>query len=155
MGKPAIVAPPATADDVFGVPAERWFDVLSALSLPAWILLAVAPKWRATQELSLLPVYTYGLAYTLLLGTYVANSEVSLDAFGSLGGIAAVFENKIALLAGWVHYLAFDLLAGRAITRDAIQHQVPHLLLLPCLFLTLMAGPFGWLLYQVVRRVYG
>jgi Domain of unknown function (DUF4281) len=58
------------------------------------------------------------------------------------------------LLAGWVHYLCFDLLVGCWEVRDAHGRGVPHLLVMPCLFLTFMFGPAGWLLYQGVRSAY-
>ena len=55
------------------------------------------------------------------------------------------------LLAGWIHYLAFDLLIGSWEVRDARELGIPHLFVVPCLFLTFMFGPAGWLLYRGVR----
>jgi hypothetical protein len=55
------------------------------------------------------------------------------------------------LLAGWIHYLAFDLFVGSWEARDARQRGVPHLALVPCLALTFLFGPAGWLLYGAVR----
>ena len=37
--------------------------------------------------------------------------------FSSLAGVGALFRQPAALLAGWLHYLAFDLLVGVAIVR--------------------------------------
>jgi hypothetical protein len=48
------------------------------------------------------------------------------------------------------HYLAFDVLIGEA--RDARERQVPHFVAHSCLFLTLLLGPAGWLLYLGVRQ---
>ena len=56
-----------------------------------------------------------------------------------------------ALLAGWVHYLAFDLFVGSWEAADAPTARVPHWLLLPCLAFTFVAGPFGLLLYLLVK----
>ena len=59
------------------------------------------------------------------------------------------------LLAGWVHYLAFDLFIGAWETRDAMARRVPRLLLAPCLVMTFMLGPIGLLCYHIVRaRMY-
>ena len=55
------------------------------------------------------------------------------------------------LLAGWTHYLVFDMLVGSWEVRDAREHGIPHLLVVPCLFVTFMFGPAGWLLYRGVR----
>jgi hypothetical protein len=55
------------------------------------------------------------------------------------------------VVAGWIHYLIFDLFVGAWEARDARRRGVPHLLLVPCLLFTLMIGPVGLLLYVVVR----
>lgn len=144
---------PSTIDDFLGIPASDLFVVLNSLSLPAWLLLVILPKWRTTQSLTLVPIFVFAVAYPLLMWSFVSREGLDLSAFASLDGIARVFRNDVVLLAGWLHYLAFDLLAGRAMVQDSIAHQVPHLLVVPCLFLTLMAGPVGWLLYQGVKLV--
>ena len=55
---------------------------------------------------------------------------------------------------GWIHYLAFDLFVGAWEVRDAQARGIHHLLVIPCLFLTLMAGPGGLLLYWAIRIVH-
>jgi hypothetical protein len=75
--------------------------------------------------------------------------------FESLEPVARLFANRWLLLAGWVHYLAFDLFVGSWEVRDARSHNIPHWLVLPCLFLTFLFGPAGWLLYMAVRAVRG
>lgn len=71
--------------------------------------------------------------------------------FGSLREVALLFEHDWMLLAGWVHYLAFDLFVGSWQVRDARRLGIPHAAVLPCLVLTLFLGPVGWLLYLGVR----
>ena len=39
--------------------------------------------------------------------------------------------------------------------QDAAASQVPHLLVIPCLFLTLMLGPAGLLSYFLLRTLIG
>ncbi|KAG8466601.1 hypothetical protein KFE25_007980 [Diacronema lutheri] len=146
-------AEPKTLDDFLGIPAGNLFAVLNNIALPAWVLLAVLPKWRTTLSLTLVPVYVYAVSYIALMLHFLAKEGLDLGAFASLDGIATAFKNDVLLLAGWLHYLAFDLLVGREIVRDAASRNVPHVLVVPCLFLTLMAGPIGWLLYQGVRRI--
>jgi hypothetical protein len=55
------------------------------------------------------------------------------------------------LLAAWIHYLAFDFLVGRVVLADAQRRGLPHLLVAPCLVLTFMLGPVGYLAYAAVR----
>jgi threonine/homoserine/homoserine lactone efflux protein len=89
----------------------------------------------------------------IYIGIVVSTFGSGEGSFSSLGGVATLFSNPWLLLAGWLHYLAFDLLIGTWEARDARERQLPHLLLVPCLFLTLMFGPLGWLTYMGVRTL--
>jgi hypothetical protein len=133
---------------------ELLFLLANLSVMPAWLLLAVAPRWEWTRRLvhSLLYPALLGAAYTsgFLLAGFDAGSEDSAG-MGSLAAISRAFANPRTLLVGWVHYLVFDLFVGAWEARDAQRHGVPHLLLVPCLFLTLMAGPMGLLLYLAIR----
>jgi hypothetical protein len=73
--------------------------------------------------------------------------------FGSLAEVRQLFADPYLLLAGWVHYLAFDLFVGSWQARDAQRLGIPHLLLIPCLVLTFLFGPTGLLAYCVLRAV--
>jgi hypothetical protein len=66
-----------------------------------------------------------------------------------------LFANRWLLLAGWVHYLVFDLLVGRWEVLDARDRQISHAVVIPCLLLTFMFGPAGWLLYVGIRSAFG
>ena len=63
-----------------------------------------------------------------------------------------LFGDEALLLAGWVHYLAFDLFVGSWEVRDAQRLGIPHLLVVPCLVLTFLFGPVGLLLYLGLSR---
>jgi hypothetical protein len=69
--------------------------------------------------------------------------------------VSRLFANRHLLLAGWVHYLAFDLFVGAGEVRDARRHALSHLLVVPCLALTFLLGPAGLLLYYAVRSTAG
>ncbi len=71
--------------------------------------------------------------------------------FGSLEEVALFFEDPYLLVAGWVHYLAFDLFIGAWEVRDARRLGLHHLIIIPCLLLTFLAGPTGLLLYFILR----
>ena len=83
----------------------------------------------------------------------------SLDVtdFMSLEGVVTMFQNPNVVFVGWVHYIVFDLLVGRYISMDAVSRGASHLFyatfIVPCLFLTLMTGPVGFLLYAIVRPI--
>ena len=134
--------------------AEQIFSIANLLSVLCWILLAALPNRRWVTE-----VVTGKAAPALFAAAYVAiviavfpRAEGS---FSTLAGVAELFVNRWLLLAGWLHYLAFDLLIGTWEARDSVERGVPRWLLVPCLFLTLMFGPAGWLTYMVARVRYG
>ena len=71
--------------------------------------------------------------------------------FGTLSDVALLFSNRWVLLAGWIHYLCFDLFIGSWQVRDSRAHGISHWLVIPCLFFTFMFGPVGLLLYFALR----
>jgi hypothetical protein len=71
--------------------------------------------------------------YTYLILTNT-NSEGN---FSSLSGVYLFFQNPALLLAGWVHYLCFDQLIGAWILKDSQEQHIKHLIVVPCLMLTL------------------
>lgn len=126
------------------------FRVLNLAVLPAWALLVVAPRWRGTQAA------VHALWIPALLGVVYGALLLSAEtpegaSFGSLEGVGLFFQDPHALLAGWVHYLVFDLFVGAWEARDAARRGVPALQVAPCLVLTLMLGPLGLLAYLGLR----
>jgi hypothetical protein len=129
--------------------AEQLFSISNAVAIVGWLLLAVLPGRRWVTDAvtgKALPI-VFALLYVGIVVTTFAGAEGS---FSTLTGVATLFTNPWLLLAGWLHYLAFDLLIGTWEARDARERGVPHLVLVPCLFLTLMFGPAGWLAYITV-----
>ena len=131
------------------MPFETLFSVAGNLALAGWLVLALAP-YRSD-----LPRFTavgIALAIAMLYAALVGALWMSSDGgFGSLGEVARLFEHPGLLLAGWVHYLAFDLLVGLWEREQARRIGMSRWLLLPCLLLTLLFGPFGWLLFVALR----
>jgi len=80
-----------------------------------------------------------GLASTyavLLVAALATGPEGGFD----YEGIRAALQWPVGFLAGWTHYLAFDLFVGAWIVRESRRIGVgPRIFL----FFTLMAGPIG------------
>ena len=132
--------------------AETVFAIANNGVIPFWLLLVIAPGWKGTQLL------VHGFAIPMLLA--VLYLYLAVTSFGggegdffSLAGVAAMFEDPNALLAGWVHYLIFDLFVGAWIVRDSHRRRINHFLAVPCVFFSLMLGPVGLLMYYVLRGV--
>ena len=131
---------------------DRLFDVANLIALLGWIALAFAPLARARLVLAARVIgVTLALAYAGLLITSLAGGGTEGGSFTSLEGVTALFARPEAVLVGWVHYLAFDLWVGAWAVEDAGKRGVPHGAMLPVLFLTLMAGPIGLLVYLAAR----
>jgi hypothetical protein len=90
------------------------------------------------------------VAYVVLIVRYMPGAD---GGFGSLAEVATLFRRPELLLAGWVHYLAFDLFIGSWEVRDAARRGVPHVLVIPCLLTTFMLGPMGLLAYWGIRSL--
>ncbi|SDY33865.1 ABA4-like family protein [Hymenobacter psychrophilus] len=132
------------------------FSVANPIALLGWALLVLAPNWRVTRWLVLsgaLPLLL-ATAYALLIGFQLLAPGAVEGGFNSLADVAVLFRNPWGLLAGWVHYLCFDMCLGIWESLDARRRGVPHALLVPCLLLTFMLGPVGLLLYAGLRRFY-
>src|SRR5690606_26912177 len=130
------------------------FGLVQWIALPGWLLLVMLPRWKWTQTIAagLLPAIL-AVIYLVLFLKFFGQVAEGFGAFGSLDGVKAAFTIDGILLAGWIHYLAFDLFVGCWEVRDARRLGVNHLLVIPCLFLTFMMGPVGLLSYLVLRAV--
>jgi hypothetical protein len=128
---------------------EGVFSACNLLAMAGWILLVLVPRRRLAMTIAgtVIPL-TLAAIY---LAVFLLNVRGASGGFSSLAGVAQLFENRWLLLAGWVHYLAFDLFIGAWETRDAMARRVPRLLLAPCLVMTFMLGPIGLLGYHLVR----
>jgi hypothetical protein len=130
--------------------AEQLFSALNLMAVAAWLPLVFLPRvrWTATL-LPLLMPSLLAVVYVVLVAATLARGE---GGFSSLAAVRALFDNPWGLLAGWTHYLAFDLFIGGWEVRDAQRRGLPHLLIVPALVLTFLFGPAGLLLYLAIRR---
>ena len=129
---------------------EAIFKYANSLALLGWLLLILLGWKRRVSGLVTavaLPLL-FAALYTLVLA---AHSGETGGSFNSLPGVAALFSNHWFLLAGRVHYLAFDLFVGSWEVRDAAACRIPHWAVIPCLILTFLFGPVGLLSYFVLR----
>lgn len=131
---------------------EQIFSLCGAVSMIGWLGLALAPRWHVTRDwyAPITAPLMIGVVYVWLMGSHISLAPAE-GGFDSLAAVTSLFTVQELLLAGWIHYLAFDLFVGAWEVKDAQTSGVPHLLVLPCLFATLMAGPGGLVLYWVLK----
>ncbi|MEQ1677596.1 MAG: ABA4-like family protein [Chitinophagaceae bacterium] len=129
------------------------FQLCSAIAMIGWITLIITSPFILEVDKFLI-----GIIITLLSVVYawliVASfNPGDMKSFGSLEGVMKLFQNKTLVTAGWVHYLAFDLMVGIWIKRNSLKYGMPHWLIIPCLLFTFMLGPVGLLLYLLLRLI--
>ncbi len=131
---------------------DQLFSFCNTLALLSWIILIFFTFWknRGNYLLSVV-IILFALVYSWLI---FSNSTIEgFKNFNTLDGVSRLFSDKYLLLAGWIHYLAFDLLTGIFIVTNARKNNINHWLIVPALFFTFMLGPFGLLLYFLLRLI--
>lgn len=138
--------------DFLEVTVATIFRLSSLLVMPFWALMLLLPRWRWTRRImhspfvSVAPAALYGvLVAPRLLEIWPALARPTLD------GIALLLGSPAGATIAWIHFLAFDLFVGRWVYLDSQEKQISPWFTTPLLFLTLMLGPLGFLLYLTVR----
>lgn len=129
------------------------FSIANLLVVPMWILMIILPKWKVTKFLMEYKVIPLLLA--LIYAVYIIQSLLTggMMDFGSLASVMALFTEETAVLAGWIHYLAFDLLVGMWILEQNKKMGIHQALLAVCLLGTFMFGPIGFLLFMIMKSL--
>ncbi len=130
-------------------PLETVFSFATFVAMFGWILLVVVPADpRAKLLAGIIIPLTLSAIYLVFIFLHFADAP---GGFGSLAEVRTLFGKDELLLAGWVHYLAFDLFIGAWESRDSQRLQIPRLVMLPCYVMTFMLGPIGLLFYFAIR----
>jgi hypothetical protein len=131
---------------------EQLFSIANSFALIGWAGLLLAPRHHL-----LIGGLRYGLiaalsvVYTVLIMLYFFRVEGG--GFNSIAEVRALFMSDGGLVAGWIHYLAFDLFIGIWIAEHADRAGMSRLLQAPILIATFMFGPIGLLLFMVSRAI--
>lgn len=131
---------------------ETLFSLSNLLVLPFWLLLILAPHWRWTQRLAASPwiVAPAALLYAALVIPNLGQLAPLLLS-PSLDGVAALLGTPAGATIAWAHFVAFDLFVGRWAFLESRRLGISAWLASPVLFLILMVGPLGLLLFLLLR----
>lgn len=127
--------------------------------MPFWALIILVPFLKITDTLvhSVLAPIVLGVTYTWLLAN-VMGGVVHMPegaGFASLDALMKTFSVKETVVAGWAHYIVFDLFVGAWIARDAQRVGLNQFVVAPSLLLTFLVGPIGLLSYVMLRGITG
>lgn len=131
------------------------FSLSFLLVAPFWFLMMALPRWSATQKIIRSPwvAAPAALLYAaLVLPQFAATFAAVLNP--TLSGISTLLATEAGATIAWAHFLAFDLFVGRWVYLDSLQREIHPLLMAPILFMILMLGPIGFLLYLVLKSIY-
>jgi hypothetical protein len=137
------------------------FTLTNVIAFAGWAMLAFLPRRPAVNSAILfacvgLLCVAYAFMFVALFGgladpaRIAGAAEPDLTDY-SVEGLRALFMSDGGLVLGWTHYLAFDLFVGLWVARDADSRGFSRLAQFPILFLVLMAGPIGLLVWLLVR----
>ena len=131
------------------MPLETIFSLANMAALVGWIVLLASPvlPHRARIVPRLVVPALLAIAYVVLVLTSFGGAG---GGFSTLAGVGALFATPAVLLAGWLHFLAFDLLVGSWMIEDRERNGLSFVVVAPCLVLTFLLGPAGFLLYLVL-----
>ncbi|MBP6014084.1 MAG: DUF4281 domain-containing protein [Alphaproteobacteria bacterium] len=139
--------------------ADDIYQILNLGVLPFWALIILVPFLRITDTLvhSVFAPIVLGVIYGWLLANVMAGAVPMPEGagFASLDALMRTFSVKEAVVAGWAHYIVFDLFVGAWIARDAQRIGLNQFIVAPALILTLLVGPIGLLTYLLIRGISG
>ena len=130
--------------------ANQIFSIANSLALISWIPLFIFPFSKKVRNGLLGSTVTMlSTAYAVLF--FQTFDAGALESFSTLDGLMTLFSDRDAVLIGWIHYLAFDLLTGIFIAKNAEKHQLNPWILRPIFLFTFMAGPLGFIFYVIYK----
>jgi Domain of unknown function (DUF4281) len=134
---------------------SQLFSIANPVALVGWIVLIGSvllnkPLWRDQVAGRYWPL-GLSLAYSVLIVFFFFKAPGGFD---TLAHVQLLFTSEWAALAGWIHYLAFDLFIGAWIAREVVTRGMSRLLLIPLLPLTFMFGPMGLVGFEVSKLLF-
>jgi Domain of unknown function (DUF4281) len=134
------------------VTAETVFSLANTMTLIAWLGLGFAiwrrNDWLRDQLFARFVPLGLALLYTALIVLFIGSGQGGFD---SLANVKMLFTSDWLALAGWVHYLAFDLFVGCWIEARVMEQGLSRWWLVGLLPLTFMFGPMGLVALEAVK----
>jgi len=124
---------------------EEIFSLAGLAAAIGWALLILGPRrfgWLNAIPLWVIPFGLSAVYAALVLSRFSGTG----GGYDSLAAVAQLLSSDWALLAGWVHYLAFDLFVGAVMAARMDRVHVNRVVQAPILAMIFMFGPFGFLI---------
>ena len=129
---------------------ELIFSLGNGIVLAGWMILILLP--RRFPLLNAVPKYAiptlFGLVYA---GITLSRFFASGGGYGSLDAVRTLFSSDELLVAGWLHYLAFDLFVGVWIAERADETGLSRPIQAVILVTAFLFPPVGLVLFLATR----
>ena len=126
------------------------FSAVNGLGLLGWIVLVLAP--RRWVFLGAVPRFAIPLLISVLYtGLVAVHFAASGGGYGSIEAVRQLFASDAMLVAGWAHFIAFDLLIGCFCADRLDRSGVHRVVQAPVLLSVFMFGPVGLLLTFLIE----
>ena len=126
--------------------------------IPFWLLLVLMPNHNITKFFShsVIAPLLLAAAYIFIARQIILEESIfeGFKLYLGLNGLDEVYSDDSLRLVFWLHFLAISLFVGAWIARDGEKHTVPKALSAPCILITYFTGPFGIVVYWIVRIFY-
>ena len=126
--------------------------------IPFWLLLILIPNHNITKFFShsVIAPLLLAVAYVFVARQIILEDNIfeGFKLYLGLDGLSEIYSNESLKLIFWLHFLAISLFVGAWVARDSERHMVPKFLSAPCILITYVTGPFGIVIYWVVRIFY-
>lgn len=134
---------------------ETLFKLINAFPMPVWLAMMFAPNHpiteRASRSSTIFAIAALNYLVALIQAMRSGADKDGPPNFTTLDGISKGLGTPEGALAGWAHMLALDLFTGAWIYRQCQRLNAPAWIRIPALIFTLMAGPFGLLIFLIWR----
>lgn len=122
------------------------FQLGNMIVFAGWMILILLPRhWPLVIAVPRYAIPTlFGLVYAAITLSRFFGSG---GGYGSLDAVRTLFSTDELLVAGWLHYLAFDLFVGTWIAEQADRVGLSRLIQGLILFVTFIFPPVGLVLF--------
>ncbi len=136
--------------------ASQVFSIANPVAMLGWFALIAGvvfkrPFWRDDIAGRWIPL-GISAVYTLLIIFFFFRADGGFD---TLENVQRLFASPWTALAGWIHYLAFDLFMGAFIAKRMMEAGLPRWPLIVLLPITFMFGPAGLVGFEIVKLIFG
>lgn len=120
------------------------FGLSNMLAMAGWAILFLAPRRKALLALAGIGIpLVLSAAYALIM---MQHFFAAGGGFSDIASVRTLMASDPLLVAGWQHYLAYDLFMGAWIARRLDAAEIGRVLQWPILAACFMAGPAGFLM---------